>query len=1790
MKQSFFHIKTAWENFRHFASETNLWKEERCAWLDPKGKHVAQGASSEHGETKRGEFTPWDKFLEIQKHVLAGIPDKVLSDLDRLAKDPGKMSSYIKSHRDEIVKMIDKETGHDKLAIKEFKRLIDAEEVKSEQIRMKIEEVFAKSKKPEDDAESLKVLAKHKAPEGKEDEEDKKTRWKALLEHLAKVTHPLYRRIASFLRRPSVESFGISPEEVFEKLKDPGKRMELLRELADHRHDLVLEDAANVEDRLGALADLYAILSHSMYWLSPEERVELYEIMARVGAAQDVLKGERDRLEEPIEQTDDEKNKMEISHSEEIVMFIKNESDNKDRKIGGDNGLQKRLEKKGYNSAMQPNVFTLFSDGLKGGGWIDAMPVSESLKYTCTLIALEESAVLHRLIAYGKRSEFKGGVQGLFWHMRNVMLEFVRSGVRGSREKTTVLEVTNETTEQAKADFEVLRNRVERANAPLQSNVRLRSDVDELLVIYAWITHLDPFFDPKEKTKQKLLNWRKNAEADSSELKEEEMRARDELELSLRDFAPLEIQVLKNDDLNTLLAALTEVMGEQKLEEWSELRKHIENPTAKDVLRSTRIPDFLFEPAEEEYVHDRNKILQKAGTDGASNDLKYLDDEYMKKNAMRRVLHKAYVKGAVSGIVSVIEATVKARAAELQENFVSQVSGRDKYSDEELSSITNLIDALSKLKKSNLRASTVPLEHASTDVGQLSSLANDVKNFERDEAKRKKRAEQNKSDAAEILKNDRIPKSIKETAKSVADGSAVLSNSRPIGLFGNEKVANAVDSALSQNVEEVSELNDKYQQVSSRINSLLPKYRGENADPLFYKAEDRLREEMRGITAKLRAAPNAGDKAEELLKSAGTSIENLEEFIEILESAIEQEPLDEKRFAEHIRNEPTLRDKKPEFVWGVYDRTKRKIYLNEAVLEEYGDKARKMVMIHEGRHAFHDALRQVFPMFLVEAYNSIAPYSPEVAKRCTRLAKMEGLTKDEWKDEAMDELLVRQFAYSEMQDEIHEHGKFPPGLRVSAKDVEVFESLETSLGRLDFSGGKKRLSGRKMIAADGDEGDVAADAGTTAVADAEDDRPSQTVATGERDPDFQPPPYVENTRITDDFEQVRQGFVKIDAFLESDSVQRTAGNLTRVSELKTELENVKQIYDDQDVEEDLAYKERVGALKANVKTITNMIAERDAWERDLRDAPEEQNIFKAIWNSTEFMSIHSFIAIYKSIVEDVKRQMERREQGRIGRVGKGLTEWISKVPLLREIPYINTLSVEFQRREKSSENEEVEKYKSALVEIDSYELQAMLHHPTNRDHMKAILHLLGERGRIDWNDTKFWEALSSFSRYNIPIKACERNETLKEDWLRKVISDIWNDDDLYRQWKTKNDSSIESEKKNFTPEADRLSNLADGLNGELRKQLRMFKEAKERSEPIPNDVQPHIYEEIIDYSIRNGKMTMEEKFFYLVQGVAEGLIGADRLRTLAGEKGGVLNIFPFIDYFYKRNNTLPEIQALAKRLREDNDWKSDAFYRPGLKTTIWLELEVAREESVKQRLGKGIDKRGGEMDHDDMHFFLPRLDFEELDNLAKPQGGGRQQLSGDGWLNGYVGFNSYIKSLGTLVQLEEDGVGGAKFGSQDAEQVIKAAASFVRMDSILIGRSGFNEARRPKISWGEMKTSMPVAGNHVANEYRKRMEKFTRELILAYQDDEMNEQFVDEMLISTEGVELGEDATRKVEHHSKVLQDKLSQVIKRKGLGPMREVLQRNFRDMISHSEIEEEFTYDNVRNIWEEQRQASSN
>ncbi|NLG06972.1 hypothetical protein GX553_00770 [Candidatus Peribacteria bacterium] len=498
-----------------------------------------------------------------------------------------------------------------------------------------------------------------------------------------------------------------------------------------------------------------------------------------------------------------------------------------------------------------------------------------------------------------------------------------------------------------------------------------------------------------------------------------------------------------------------------------------------------------------------------------------------------------------------------------------------------------------------------------------------------------------------------------------------------------------------------------------------------------------------------------------------------------------------------------------------------------------------------------------------------------------------------------------------------------------------------------------------------------------------------------------------------------------------------------------------------------------------IKKNSDAVEKYQQAELDLTKAsPTGIRGIRGVFANIQWLCLYDIYNMVKDAGEDIHRIWKRRGERVRNELGETLTSWAPD-----SFPYAGQLKHEYHRRSDASRLEEVEQWKKALNETDSYSLQNMLTHTRNHDQLRAILELLSDRGRLNWNDEGFWNTLNALSKYSMPIAACRNNDVLRDKWLQKLITDIWDDKEHWYNWRRTNDSNYNSEMEKYTQYVDQLSNVSNGLSGELENMLRLWVEYRQGPPgDIPNEVNPHKYEKILIYAIGNGKMRMEDKFFYLVQGVANGLLSIDRLRVLAGEVGGVLNQFPLLDYFYQKNNSLPEVQALATRMREA-PWSSPDAYRPGAKTTLWIHLEATRTESARQRISKATSgTRLEKIDHEDIPTMVSILDYEGMNLLSDVVSGGRLQMSPEAQKNSYTGFATLWLAKARIVQLEDRGL--ARFTTQDIRDIARSMAASIHLDNILTGNAT-EKSGRARLSWGAINQSQgPSTGGHLVKKVR----------------------------------------------------------------------------------------------------------
>ncbi|MSR87441.1 hypothetical protein EXS70_04725 [Candidatus Peribacteria bacterium] len=488
----------------------------------------------------------------------------------------------------------------------------------------------------------------------------------------------------------------------------------------------------------------------------------------------------------------------------------------------------------------------------------------------------------------------------------------------------------------------------------------------------------------------------------------------------------------------------------------------------------------------------------------------------------------------------------------------------------------------------------------------------------------------------------------------------------------------------------------------------------------------------------------------------------------------------------------------------------------------------------------------------------------------------------------------------------------------------------------------------------------------------------------------------------------------------------------------------------------------LGIIAAEVDDIHDHM--KDARDKLLDPTYAQPTIPSTFWSRLHFLSLSDIAKICKDLKEDWLAESARAQERKTSEVEEALT---SAIPDDLPFPwgkYTSRLKHYARRRKTSTEQEASKKWEDALQLRDPHELLGMLGRSPTKDQLKAIITLLCHKGQMDWNDPNFIQAIETESGYKIPAEAMKKDVD-RDKWLRKILTAIWPDEkEFYDHSRVENDSAFDSAKGKYTSLADDISNIKGELARQLKDMLTIWKESGGHP---PIEISPHKYEEIIHFAMRDGKMTMQEKFYYLVRGAASGLLPPQRVRALAGEKAGLLNKFPFIDYFSSNDNTLPQLQKRAEELTE-RDWNGNDTFKPGAKTTMWLHRVVAQDEGVRTRVLKGADKIAENMDHEDIPFFITALGVN-VNVLASTISGHRQKVSKLGWKNAYCGYSSKFKIFGMIAKLERDGKPGAHIKNEDIQALAQNLGGYIFMDNALTRSvcDNFADTGRPKLAEAE---------------------------------------------------------------------------------------------------------------------------
>lgn len=529
------------------------------------------------------------------------------------------------------------------------------------------------------------------------------------------------------------------------------------------------------------------------------------------------------------------------------------------------------------------------------------------------------------------------------------------------------------------------------------------------------------------------------------------------------------------------------------------------------------------------------------------------------------------------------------------------------------------------------------------------------------------------------------------------------------------------------------------------------------------------------------------------------------------------------------------------------------------------------------------------------------------------------------------------------------------------------------------------------------------------------------------------------------------------------------------------------------------YRKTVLQFKEHVKKTHDQV---DVMEKKFAEIAEEPVVKKQTISEKlgiRWLCALDIMRMFKEFKEDVEGIWHSIQDGKTADAKAALTKNLPiyipgtkiKIPIIGK--YTERLPHYTERARNSKELERVKKWEDSFTNLDAEELLNVIGKTPTRDQLRASIELLVKKGRMNWGDHRVWKALNQKSKYEMPIVPCERDETLRDKWLHKLISDIWNDKDMFNEWMTGNSGSFDKHKQSYTHEADNFANIAGKTAYELHIMLKTYIECTtaEPKKPLPEEVNPHHFEELLVYSMRNGKMSMEQKIYYLIQGVASGFLTLERLRAIAGEKGGVLLKFPFLDYFYQRHNTLPEIRSIAARITErGSDGKST--FLPGAKTTMFMRLVILRDQKALERISKALDKGAEGLDHEDIPYLATEIDWVKMTSLLGVMSGARSKVSKEGWKNAYVGFNEKFKVYANLARLSQEKK--AMMTDGDVRNLAQSIGAYIVMDNQMM-RATDLKAGQISLSSEALEIERPVANPNLrTSDYRNRTRDFVFEL------------------------------------------------------------------------------------------------
>ena len=353
---------------------------------------------------------------------------------------------------------------------------------------------------------------------------------------------------------------------------------------------------------------------------------------------------------------------------------------------------------------------------------------------------------------------------------------------------------------------------------------------------------------------------------------------------------------------------------------------------------------------------------------------------------------------------------------------------------------------------------------------------------------------------------------------------------------------------------------------------------------------------------------------------------------------------------------------------------------------------------------------------------------------------------------------------------------------------------------------------------------------------------------------------------------------------------------------------------------------------------------------------EPGNIFSRAWKNTRFLSADNVLDIAQQWWNYFVRRFKRRSKERVGAVGNAMATGIAP-----------GLATDFAKQQDDANNADVEEFQGSYKTLDDGALMDEIDNVGPEDAFKAYMLEMAERGFIDWgrqdSDGKRVYA-QKLNSYGSNIRFYENDflydygeETALNNKFQKAFLDVYGEDDLFYSLYSTNKNAINSK----TDDAVSVAAVRGGQPQQMLEWLYKHEHGE--------FVNPNVYEGFIKLMIDDGTTDPENYIYYLMAGVATGLLHRDAFSRFYGYAGNTFPPFNGMSGFTKADAQRGIKEVLLKEGAPKGSTNPDDYYNiwdgPPKYFGAWVHSNIMTIPSTLERTIINLgQKAAGKFDHD----------------------------------------------------------------------------------------------------------------------------------------------------------------------------------------------------------------------------------